>query len=155
MKRALRFVHASTPASIPFTIATAHRSCEDPRFSLQDARILRIKPRRSPNVFRTHWIVALTLILLASPRTERALADTPLDADVINAGLRSPTSADQNFVNNVVALANKGKLPANLVETTFLWAQKKPAKIRFQYFKRALILQAKNLGITGLAPKSS
>jgi len=106
-------------------------------------------------VFRTHWIVALTLILLASPRTERVLADTPLDAGVINAGLRSPTSADQNFVNNVVALANNGKLPANLVESAFLWAQKKPAKIRFQYFKRALILQAKNLGITLLAPKSS
>jgi len=106
-------------------------------------------------VFRIYWIAALTLSLLASLPMHKARAGTPLDAGVINAGLRTPTSADQNFVNNVVTMANNGKLPASLVQTTFLWAQKKPAKIRYQYFKRALIVQAQNLGITGLSPKSS
>lgn len=104
---------------------------------------------------RFSWIAALTLAVLASLWTDSARADTPLDAGVINAGLRAPTPVDQAFVSNVVALANKGKLPASLVQTTFLWAQKKPPRIRYQYFKRALIVQAQNLGITGLIPKSS
>ena len=80
--------------------------------------------------------VALTLVLLAFSRTERTRADTPLDAGAINAGLRTPTTADQGFVNNVVALANKGKLPASLVQTTFLSAGKRSlSSFRFQYFQ--------------------
>ena len=106
-------------------------------------------------MFRTHWIVVLTLALLAIPRAEQAVADTPLDAGVIKAALKTAQPEDQGFVDRVVAMANKGTLPPGLVETTFLWAQKKPVKFRYQYFRRALILRANALGVTGLATKSS
>ena len=99
-------------------------------------------------MFRTTWIVALVLALPAFYGAEKALADPPLDPGVIKAGLRTAVPQDNGFVDRVVRMANKGKLPPSLVETTFLWAQRKPVRVRFQYFQQALILRAKDIGVT-------
>jgi hypothetical protein len=93
--------------------------------------------------------------VLAALLASQAVADDPIDAGVIKAGLRTAMPAEHGFVDRVVSLANNGTLPPSLVQTTFRWAQKKPAKLRFQYFKRALILRAQDLGITGLTDSSS
>jgi hypothetical protein len=51
-------------------------------------------------------------------------------------------------VDRVVGLARAGKIPAELVESTFDWARKKPYAHRFQYFQRGLTLRAAKAGIT-------
>ncbi len=72
-------------------------------------------------------------------------ATTNLDAPTIKAALRTATPEDKGFVEKVVRLMNKGKLPRPLVEITFDWARRKNAH-RFEYFKQALTIQATKLG---------
>jgi hypothetical protein len=72
---------------------------------------------------------------------------TILDADTMKKVLRPPTPDDAAFIDRVVKLVSKGKLPADLVDSTLQWARKKN-KRRFNYFKQALILRAADRGIT-------
>jgi len=60
--------------------------------------------------------------------------------------LRAGTPDEQRFIDRVAYLVDKKVLPLDLVESTFLWAKKKP-HYKFQYFKRALIVRAKQQGI--------
>ncbi len=70
-----------------------------------------------------------------------------LDAPTMKAALRTVTPEEGCFVEKVVRLMDKGKLPRPLVETTFDWARRKNEH-RFQYFKQALTVQAKKLGLS-------
>ena len=44
-------------------------------------------------------------------------------------------------------MVDAGKLPLDMVESTFLWAKKKPRK-KFYYFREGLIRCAADAGIT-------
>lgn len=69
-----------------------------------------------------------------------------LDAETIKAALNTATPEEDGFIEYVLAKVAEGVLPASLVESSFQWARRKP-KHKFQYFKRALILQAARIGI--------
>ena len=64
----------------------------------------------------------------------------------MKAALLAGTPQAQAFIDKVVARVDNGTLPLDLVQSTFLWARKKPAR-KFFYFKQALILRAADQGI--------
>ena len=89
----------------------------------------------------------VVLALLAAAWTRPAEAGSfPLDADTMRAALRTAAPEEDGFIDIVLAKVNAGILPQDLVQSTFLWARKKPAR-KFQYFKQGLILRAKAAGI--------
>ena len=69
-----------------------------------------------------------------------------LDADVMKICLHTSTEQEDGFIEYVLALVNKGALPPDLVQSTFLWARKKHRK-KFFYFQQGLILRAAAQGI--------
>jgi hypothetical protein len=70
----------------------------------------------------------------------------PLDPEQIKAILRTNTEQEDGFIERAVAMVNNGTLPAELFQSTFLWARKKQ-KHKFQYFQQALTLRAADIGI--------
>jgi len=94
---------------------------------------------------RTTLSVALVLAMLATGwwRPVEALA---LDANEVKVSLATATPEENGFIEYVLGLVEKGTLPEDLVQSTFLWARKKPIH-KFQYFKRGLILRAAEKGI--------
>ena len=98
-------------------------------------------------MFRRQFLSGLLLAPLALFSSRTLLADqTIVDADTMKKILRPATPDDNAFIDRVVKKVSKGKLPADLVDSTFEWARKK-GKNRFQYFKQALILRAAQQGI--------
>lgn len=74
--------------------------------------------------------------------------DTGLDLqETLEKGLRVRRPQDSRFVAHVALLVDQGVLPESLVMSTFQWARKK-RKHPFQYFERALLIQAEKLGIS-------
>jgi hypothetical protein len=124
-------------------------------------------------MLRAFWVGAISLAILAVVGIKTAAADDVwekvipfrfhvdpavpknvnpntnpvLDAAKIKAGLRTATPEEHGFVERVVDMAKRGKLPPALLESTFQWARKRPFQHRFQYFKRALVERAKQEGI--------
>jgi len=97
--------------------------------------------------YRVFCTAAISFAILAAVVAKTSHAATSLDAATIKAALRTATPEEQGFVDRVVKLAQNGTLPNGLLESTFLWARKKPVEHRFQFFKRGLILRAAKLGI--------
>jgi hypothetical protein len=91
--------------------------------------------------------LSLTLIfaLLAAAGSRMAEASS-LDADTMKVALHTATPEEDGFIEYVLDLVDQGKLAADLVESTFLWAKKKP-RYKFQYFKRGLIQRIQNESI--------
>lgn len=73
-------------------------------------------------------------------------AGTPLDVDMMKAALRTATAEEDGFLERVSKLVVQDVLPRDLVESTFLWARKKPNH-KFQYFKRGLTVRAAKIGV--------
>jgi hypothetical protein len=90
-------------------------------------------------------MAALMCALLAAVGSRTAEASS-LDADTMKVALRTATPEEDGFIEHVLELVDRGKLPLDLVESTFLWAKKKP-RHKFQYFKRGVILRAQQQGI--------
>jgi hypothetical protein len=76
----------------------------------------------------------------------RTKVKSPLDVNTMKAALRTATPEEEGFIEKVVTYVEKGILPLDMVESTFLWAKKK-SRFRFQYFKRAMILRAEQIGV--------
>jgi len=76
-----------------------------------------------------------------------AVAADFLDAETMKAALHTSTPLEDGFIEYVIARVDRGTLPSDLVQGTFLWAKGKPATRRFFYFKQGLILRAKQRGI--------
>jgi hypothetical protein len=91
--------------------------------------------------------MALVLALLAAG-TPRAEAGSPLNADLLQAGLRTADPDEQAYLIYIATLLEQGRLPRDLVESTFQWARRKPNPKKAQYFKLAMITRAAELGIT-------
>ena len=66
--------------------------------------------------------------------------------DQLEKGLKARQPAEFDFVAKVVALVDVGRLPRDLVESTFLWARKK-RPYPFPYFERGLKVRAAQRGI--------
>lgn len=69
-------------------------------------------------------------------------------------GLKAFTKADKVFINKVVAAVEQGKLPRNLVDSTFLWARNRAERRSYTrslrpmvYFQPGMILRAKRFGL--------
>jgi hypothetical protein len=98
-------------------------------------------------MFRRQFLSGLLLAPLVLISSQTIFADqTIVDADAMKKLLKPPTPDDNAFIDRIVRMVNKGKLPPDLVDTTLKWARKK-GKHRFQYFKEALILRAADRGI--------
>jgi hypothetical protein len=89
--------------------------------------------------------IAMILVLLAMS-WDRTAEASPLDADVMRAALHTATPEEDGFIDRVLARVDKGTLPLDMVESTFLWARRK-TRHKFQYFKAGLILRAQAAGI--------
>ena len=63
----------------------------------------------------------------------------------LNMGLKARRPVEFDYIKQVVALVDQGLLPKTLVDTTFVWAYKKPTR-RLQYFQFALQARANQLG---------
>jgi hypothetical protein len=96
-------------------------------------------------MIRNCLLFSLTFVLLLAAVSGRTEA-SPLDADVMKAALRTATPEEDGFINRVLMLVDRGKLPLDMVESTFLWARKRPQR-KFQYFKWALTYRAQQQGI--------
>lgn len=94
------------------------------------------------------WLVLATICVfwLVMPVQSVRAAGMALDAAKMKVALHTATVEEGGFIEYVVDQVQHNQLPASLVESTFLWARKKPM-YRFQYFKRGLILRAQQLGI--------
>ncbi len=64
----------------------------------------------------------------------------------LEAGLKARLPSEFAFVAEVVDMVNNGTLPLSLVDSTFLWARKKP-KNQFEYFQHGLTLRAAQIGV--------
>jgi hypothetical protein len=94
---------------------------------------------------RIVFLVGVLLGLFLLP-ARLVLAGTALEIGKMKAALRTATPEEDGFLKRVSKLVENDVLPRSLVETTFLWARKKPDH-KFQYFKRGLIARAKQQGI--------
>lgn len=75
-----------------------------------------------------------------------AQAGAPLDTTKLKVALQTATQEENGFLDHLSDLVVSDKLPRHLVESTLLWARKKPEH-KFQYFKRAITLRAAKIGV--------
>jgi len=88
------------------------------------------------------------MAILALRPSSPAEAASRLDADTIQAGLRTAADDEVAYIRFVVALVDQGRLSRRLVESTFQWARRQPVfQKRFQFFKSALITLAARQGV--------
>jgi hypothetical protein len=88
----------------------------------------------------------IALVLMATSWSGTASAGEKLSADLMKVVLHTSTAQEDGFIEYVLERVDQGKLPLDLVQSTFLWARKKPYN-KFFYFKSGLILRAKKRGI--------
>jgi hypothetical protein len=93
-------------------------------------------------------IAALSLLIFVRFTTATYGDSTLLKADVIKAELHTGTAEQNAYIDSVLAKVSNGTLPASLVDSTFQWSRKKDPKFRFEFFKKALSIRAKEQGIT-------
>ncbi|HEV2968363.1 MAG TPA: hypothetical protein VGY55_00140 [Pirellulales bacterium] len=72
---------------------------------------------------------------------------TPTLKDTLDNGLKARLPSEFAFVAKVIAKVDDGTLPLSLVESTFLWARRKPDH-PFQYFQQGLTLRAQKIGVS-------
>lgn len=93
--------------------------------------------------------IVLTLALPASlPAAEPAATGTVASLeDRLQAGLRTRLPAEKKFVEKVAMLVRTGRLPAKIVDSTYLWAIERRTEHPFPAFQKALRIQASRLGV--------
>ncbi len=99
------------------------------------------------------YISVFVLLAILTAASIRGEDPGLLTAENMKVALHTATPQEGHFIERVLARVKKGTLPLDLVQSTFLWAKKKPNK-KFYYFKQGLILRAAALGIK-IEPKSS
>jgi hypothetical protein len=98
-------------------------------------------------------VVTLLVLALSTPAMLPAADPATASAVVslagrLQAGLRTRLPAEKAFVEKVAALVRSGRLPAKLVDSTYLWAVERRTEYPFPAFQQALRLQAAKLGVT-------
>ncbi len=94
---------------------------------------------------RVHFALALAIVL-STAVLARAVVHNPLDADTMKVALHTAKPEEDGFIEYVLARVDAGTLPLEMVQSTFLWAKKKPRQ-KFQYFKFGLTKRAEDAGI--------
>ncbi|HWA99433.1 MAG TPA: hypothetical protein VG713_13115 [Pirellulales bacterium] len=61
-------------------------------------------------------------------------------------GLRARRPVEFDYIKQVVLLVELGEMPRSLVDSTFIWASKRPSR-QLQYFQYALKTRGDKLGI--------
>jgi hypothetical protein len=95
---------------------------------------------------------ALAIVLFAATIAQAATVaqpakvNNPLDAKTMKVALHVSEQEDDGFIELVLARVDAGTLPLDMVQSTFLWAKKKP-RHKFQYFKFGLKQRAEDAGI--------
>jgi hypothetical protein len=100
------------------------------------------------------WAILLASAFL-SPVDDASSASTgqAMGAEVadlqeqLEDGLKARLPREFEFIDRVVSLVQQGRLPLDLVKSTFQWARAK-RPYPFPYFERGLRLRAAKLGIT-------
>jgi hypothetical protein len=98
-------------------------------------------------MLRKSFALLIVSLVFTIAWSRSALATPIFDPEQVKAILHTATVEENGFVTWVVTMVNQGKFPADLFESTLLWARKRPAHNRFEYFKQALILRAAGVGI--------
>jgi hypothetical protein len=65
----------------------------------------------------------------------------------LEVGLKARQPQDFAFIGTVVALAQNGRLPLAMIETTFHWARRQHAYYPFPYFQQGLRIRARRIGV--------
>ena len=68
-------------------------------------------------------------------------------AEQLKTGLRVKAPADVAFCDEVARLVRIGRLPADVVDGTYVWAIRRGKKYPFPAFAAALRLKAERLGV--------
>lgn len=92
-----------------------------------------------------HLLAVAIAAFISHAPTVRAAES--FDAEMVKAALHTNSTIDGGFIDSVFAKVAAGTLPMDLVQSTFLWARRKPENRRFFYFKQGLIMRAKERGI--------
>jgi hypothetical protein len=87
------------------------------------------------------------LVLLAAVESRAATQAGPLDSDTMKVALHTATAQENGFIDKVLTKVNEGVLPLDMVQSTFLWAKKKPRR-KYEYFKIGIIYRAKQAGVS-------
>jgi hypothetical protein len=92
-------------------------------------------------------LLTLAVLVLGAFLIGPSRASDALNAAKIKVALQTAEPEEDGFVEKVVNMAVQGKLPVDMLEKTFVWARAKPRR-KFQYFKKALTIQAAQIGIS-------
>lgn len=85
---------------------------------------------------------------LAAEPPAAARSSIPTLADRLKTGLRVQAPADVAFCDAVAAQVRTGRLPAPLVDSTFLWATQRGKKYPFPAFAHVMRIKAAKLGVS-------
>ena len=66
------------------------------------------------------WLAFMLLVTVLDLRAEAS----PLDANTMKAALRTATPEEDGFIERVLMMVDRGTLPLDLVESTFLWRER-------------------------------
>jgi hypothetical protein len=81
-----------------------------------------------------------------APATEDEKPAVTLESR-LTTGLKARRPEDVEFVERVAEMVRTGKLPAKVVDSTYLWAIRRRQSYPFPAFQRALRIQADRIGI--------
>ena len=100
--------------------------------------------------------LSLLLLGLALPLPATVRADEPATArgaiasleERLKAGLKVRAPADVAFCDRVLEAGRAGELPAQVVDSTYLWAVRRGRKYPFPAFQFAIRAKAEKLGVS-------
>ena len=103
------------------------------------------RPLVVPFLTLTLALAAPSTLRAAEPATARG-AIVALE-DRLKAGLRVRAPQDVAFCDRVIELVREGRLPADLVDSTYLWSVRRGKKYPFPAFQYAIRAKASKLGL--------
>ncbi len=112
------------------------------------------RPPESPSAGLPATLLLALLAGFAPPCVAADGGDEPAETktatsieDRLAIGLKARRPEDVAWLERVAGMVREGRLPAKVVDSTYLWAQRRRQAYPFPSFRRALELQAGRLGI--------
>ena len=87
-------------------------------------------------------------VLRAAEPTAMARGGIASLEERLKAGLKVQAPADVAFCDRVIEAVRAGKLPAQVVDSTYLWAVRRGKKYPFPAFQVAIRAKAERLGVS-------
>ena len=101
-------------------------------------------------------VLACVLLVAAAMEPRRAVpADVPTPPvsgvtaleDRLKSGLRVRAPRETRFIETVAVRVREGRLPAKLVDSTYIWAIQRGRKYPFPAFEHVIRIQAERLNV--------